>query len=191
MKKSFKLVIVALLCFISETCVFAQQEVTYKEVLLNGKPAKLNTATGEITLVNLKEKKVKSKIDSVTTNPINIANTKVIGASNLPKVSTADTSDFHIVKEGDNLFKLSVTYHTSLVELKNANNLETTLIKKGQKLRVRNFDKANDLGAIWIVKKGDNLYRIAIENGTTVSAIKSLNGLTSDNIYIGQKLQLK
>jgi LysM repeat protein len=35
------------------------------------------------------------------------------------------------------------------------------------------------------------LYGIAIKNGTTVKAIKELNGLTSDVIKIGQKLQLQ
>lgn len=41
-----------------------------------------------------------------------------------------------------------------------------------------------------VVKKGDTLYDIAKKYRTTVSKIKSLNGLKSDTIYPGQKLKL-
>jgi LysM repeat protein len=40
------------------------------------------------------------------------------------------------------------------------------------------------------VKSGDTLIRIAKAHGTTVKAIKSLNGLTTDRIKVGQKLNL-
>lgn len=42
----------------------------------------------------------------------------------------------------------------------------------------------------YVVKAGDNLWLIANRNNTTVSQIKELNQLTSDNIYIGQTLKL-
>lgn len=191
MKKRFKLLVALLIILTSGTRVLAQSEVRYKDVLLDGKPAKLNVATGEITFVISKEKSVENKVDSVKTKSMRVTNTGIITALSQPEVLNGNGSDFHVVKEGDNLFQLSLKYQTSLTELKKANNLETTLIRKGQKLRIRNFDKARIITPVWIVKKGDNLYRISIETGTTVNAIKSLNGLTSDTIYIGQKLQLK
>jgi LysM repeat protein len=40
----------------------------------------------------------------------------------------------------------------------------------------------------YIVRTGDTLWGLAIRFGTTVEAIKSRNGLTSDIIYKGQKL---
>jgi LysM repeat protein len=43
---------------------------------------------------------------------------------------------------------------------------------------------------IYVVKSGDVLGKIASANRTTVSAIKSLNGLTTDKINVGQKLKL-
>lgn len=42
----------------------------------------------------------------------------------------------------------------------------------------------------YTVQKGDSLYSIANANNTTVSAIKTLNNLTSNNLSIGQQLKL-
>ena len=41
------------------------------------------------------------------------------------------------------------------------------------------------------VRKGDNLGKIARKHGTTVAAIKRLNGLKSDNLSVGQRLKLR
>jgi LysM repeat protein len=43
----------------------------------------------------------------------------------------------------------------------------------------------------YTVKKGDTLSSIAQKNKTTVSKLKKLNNLKSDNIHVGQKLKLK
>ena len=68
-----------------------------------------------------------------------------------------------MVQKGDNLFQLSIKYKTSLGKLQEANNLETTLIKTGQRLRVRNFNKINKDNDVsfCMVNKGDTLYNIA------------------------------
>lgn len=43
-------------------------------------------------------------------------------------------------------------------------------------------------GARYTVQRGDTLFSIAQRFGTTVDAIKSANGLTSDSIFVGQEL---
>lgn len=43
----------------------------------------------------------------------------------------------------------------------------------------------------YVVRSGDTLSLIAKRNKTTIPAIKKLNNLRSDNIYIGQKLRLR
>ena len=266
MLKSFKLILTVLVLTASSFGAVAQTE-TYRDVLLNGKPAKLNTETGEITLVDAKSIRLKgSKKDSIAQNteiqanlitrtyktkegdstlvivtnrpdtlaqyfknqkiqvtssdvktnlnPSNTTNndvTQVVSTSKNDELSTSDkvakattlvyntspegkeastNSDYHIVKKGETLYALSKRYNTSLGELKRANNLETTLIKIGQTLRVQNFDKLYDSNE-WIVVKGDTLYSIAKKTNTTVAAIKALNGLSSNLIKIGQKLQIK
>ena len=40
------------------------------------------------------------------------------------------------------------------------------------------------------VKAGDTLFRIAKNNGLTLSELKALNGLTSNNIRVGQVLKV-
>lgn len=48
-----------------------------------------------------------------------------------------------------------------------------------------------DAGGVYVVRPGDNLGAIAREHGTTVRAIKELNGLKSDFIRAGQKLRVE
>lgn len=227
----------------SSSGAVAQTE-TYKDVLLDGKPAKLNTKTGEVILVdvkstpakatntkdsksekntqNSKQTEIKANLITTTESANSISNPK---ESSLPKsdvtqpvdspkqpltpekssqaekattmvydtslpVTENTNSNFHKVKKGETLYGLSKRYNVSLEALKRANNLETTLIKTGQTLRVKNFDTLYDAD-IWIVSKGDTLYSIAKKNNTTVAALKTLNGLQSNLIKIGQKLQLR
>lgn len=226
MRKHFKLILTV--CIVTASSFGAvAQAVVYKDVLLNGKPAKLNVETGEVILVNAKSTKIDSiklitthkpdslnkysktpnstsvntiSVDSIdvkkniketttTSDKAKKATVLVYDTSTTPKEEENNT-DFHIVKKGETLYSLSKRYTTSLAELKSANNLETTLIKVGQSLRIRNFDALYS-GAIWNVSKGDTLYSIARKTNTTVAALKALNGLTSNLIKVGQKLQLK
>lgn len=45
-------------------------------------------------------------------------------------------------------------------------------------------------GKIYRVKSGDSLEKIAKQNHTTIKKLKELNNLTSDQIIIGQKIEL-
>ena len=42
----------------------------------------------------------------------------------------------------------------------------------------------------YTVKSGDNLYRIAVNNGMTLDQLKQLNGLSSDTVSVGQVLKI-
>lgn len=48
-----------------------------------------------------------------------------------------------------------------------------------------------DEGVFHTVKKGETLYRISVNYKVSVDQLKKLNGLTSNNISIGQKLKVK
>lgn len=175
MLRNFKFVLCVLVTFVCTT-MSAQQKPYFKDVLLNGKAAKLNLATGEFIFVGSDGK------DSIV---------------NARKKNEEDISinrlNYHIVAPGENLLDISKQYGLSLVKIKEVNNLKTTLVTVGHKLRVRNFDEPDpDQSAdIWEVKKGHTLYYISIKTNVSVAALKRLNGLKNNNLSIGQKLYLK
>ncbi len=180
--------------------VVAQDDTEFKAVKLDGKPAKLNVATGEITLVTQEENNVTvTKKDSISTRSIISADKNINNTLNTSEVSLAETSDFYSVKDGETLLDIAKTYNVSLTDLKRANNLETTLISKGQKLRVKNFSQTTDYDStleiensnFHVVKKGNTLYSLARDYNLTLEELKSLNNLHSNQIEIGQKLRIK
>lgn len=176
MQRNFKLILSIVVVLLAGALAFGQEEkVEYKDVVLDGKPAKLNVVTGEITLVDPKpDKKPKvSKADDFEKEEIN--------------------SNFHIVEKGQTLYSLANRYGLTVSELKQQNDLTSNLIKVGQELRVANFNSnigKSDL-SVWTVSKGDTLYSIAKKNGLSVEQLKSLNGLTSNLIKVGQVLRLQ
>ena len=193
MQRNFKLILSIVVVLLAGALAFGQEEkVEYKDVVLDGKPAKLNVVTGEITLVDPKpDKKPKvSKADDFEKEEIN--------------------SNFHIVEENETLLDIANRYNTTLTELKRVNNLESTLVEKGRKLRVRNFDvveieeakpevltqpstskaKTKSFSDFHIVEKGQTLYSLANRYGLTVSELKQKNDLPSNLIKVGQELRV-
>ena len=45
-------------------------------------------------------------------------------------------------------------------------------------------------GAVYLVKSGDSLTRIAKTHGVTIKALKTANNLTSDRIVVGEQLKI-
>jgi LysM repeat protein len=170
----------------------AQEQPIYKEVILDGRPARLNLNTGEVSLIALQ----KPEDSVVSQKPDSRANT----------VNPSITK-YHTVKQGESLLDISRTYNVSLNKLKTLNGLETTLVDTGQVLLV--FETENQqpkqpvtdkitstapLGEetnIHVVKKGETLYSISKSYGLSVQDLKSRNNLSSNLITIGQELTIK
>jgi LysM repeat protein len=119
---------------------------------------------------------------------------------------TANASTYKVVK-GDALIKIANRYNVTVTELQKWNNLSGTLIYPGQVLKVsapattttapttsgltqQNTGNTSNSVTVHIVKKGDSLWKLARDYKTTIQELKSLNGLTSDIIYVGQKLKV-
>lgn len=99
--------------------------------------------------------------------------------------SLNEESNYYVVKKGDSLWSIAKKYNMTVDELKSINNLKSNLLSIGQRLKIKeSYDNQN----IYIVKKGDTLYKIANMYGTTVDNLKALNNLKSNNLSIGQKL---
>lgn len=121
-------------------------------------------------------------INNITTDSLAIG--QII---KLPSTSST-ASDTYIVKKGDSLYSIARTYNTSVDKLKKINNLTSNALAIGQVLKLPSSNASEKV--VYTVKKGDSLYSIAREYGTTVDAIKKLNNITSNTLSIGQKLLL-
>jgi LysM repeat protein len=104
----------------------------------------------------------------------------------------------YTVQRGDNLIGISRKEGVALSDLLSANGLRRdSTIYVGQVLLVPesgagqqtlSTTEADHAGREVEVRAGDTLSAIAARHGTTVAILKSLNGLTRDTIYVGQKL---
>ncbi|MCE7791106.1 LysM peptidoglycan-binding domain-containing protein [Salipaludibacillus sp. CUR1] len=110
----------------------------------------------------------------------------------------AGTYKYVTVKKGDSLRSLANANGLTVTDLKRANGLTSSLIYEGQKLRAPLHETVQSLQenkhndgseeSVYDVVGGDTLFGISQKFQTTVSHLKRLNGLTSDRIFIGEKL---
>ena len=109
----------------------------------------------------------------------------------------------YTVKAGDSLYSITQQYNTTVDKIKSDNKLTSNTLSIGQVLMIA--DKTTDATVeecfgedevleedyvIYVVKPGDNLYSIARKYDTTVSELKRLNNLTSNNLSVGQELKI-
>lgn len=100
-------------------------------------------------------------------------------------------NEVYVVKRGDTLYGISNQYGVSVIELASLNNVTAETLQIGQSLVIPSKSGTNpDNMFMYTVKKGDNLYSIAKKYNIDVNSIKSLNYLTSDNIYVGQIIRI-
>ena len=116
-------------------------------------------------------------------------------AGNSKPVERSTEQKIHTVKSGENLSIIAKKYQCTVTNLKEWNNLKSTKLSIGQKLKVYPPAKtsSSDKGSIThTVKSGDNLWDISKKYGVSVEQIKKLNGLTDKSVLkIGQKLKIR
>ena len=103
----------------------------------------------------------------------------------------------HVVRPGENLFRIALRYGTTVDAIVAANRLTNRrLIHVGQRLVIpRGTSSSPTAGrptrsaGAYVVQRGDTLSAIALRYGVTVWAIVEANGLSNANlIYVGQRL---
>ena len=105
----------------------------------------------------------------------------------------------HTVESGDTLSGIAAQYDgVSVSSLMESNGLSSHLIYPGQNLSFDGSSSSSNSsssasstsGSTYTVVSGDTLGRIAAQNGTSVSALMSANGLSSHMIYPGDQLTI-
>ena len=151
-------------------------ELRYKILPGNKYNLKIPSGTGELLLANIDQ----------------------IPVSHPPRKAYV----YHRVRPGETLSVISRKYRTSVGSIMRANNLRrSNYIVAGKLLKIpqRGYisykskapKKTNDGRRVThIVRKGDSLYIIAKQYGTTTKRIQELNNLSTTNLYKGQVLTI-
>ena len=145
-----------------------------------------------------------SSTSSTTTNTTTSTPSPTQTATTTPVAS--NVTSYTVVK-GDTLYKVAVANNLSISALKIYNNLTSDTIYVGQVLSLVKVSEpvttpvttptvsapvtsttTND--GSYVVKSGDTLWSIATSKGLTVTGLKTLNGLSSDVIIVGQTLKV-
>ncbi len=105
-----------------------------------------------------------------------------------PAPDTGGGSFAYAVKSGDTLWLLANRFGTSVDAIKRLNSLTGDNLQIGQVLQIPTGQSSSYFD--YTVRSGDTLWLLANRYGTTVDAVKRLNGLTSDNLQIGQVLRI-
>ncbi|MBQ5857332.1 MAG: LysM peptidoglycan-binding domain-containing protein [Bacteroidales bacterium] len=123
---------------------------------------------------------------------------------NSQPVERSTEQKIHTVKSGENLSIIAKKYKCTITELKTWNNLKSTNLSVGQKLKVYPPAKQTQTQTqtqtttsggyvIYTVKSGDNLWDIAKKfDGVSAEQIRTLNNLDKNAMLkVGQKLKIK
>lgn len=111
----------------------------------------------------------------------------------------------HRVRKGDTLSGLASRYRTSVRAIQAANGLRRSdYLKVGWKLKIPTRHapapapsepavqtaKLESRPTTYVVRRGDSLWKIARQHGTTTHAIRSMNGLRTSRLKVGQVLKV-
>lgn len=107
--------------------------------------------------------------------------------SSLDRRVASGGDQYYYVQRGDSLYSIAKKFGTSIKELKSSNGLTRSFIYKGQKLVL---PESSDAGKKYVVRNGDNLYKIARKFKTSVKKIVTMNSLKNMTIYRGQELSI-
>ena len=104
--------------------------------------------------------------------------------------STPSIIDY-VVQSGDNLWVIGQKLGVQVDDIKKLNGLTSDAIYPNQHLQIPigGVEQPTNYVA-YTIKSGDTLWQLAQTYSTTVDNIKTLNGLTSNTLYIGQQLQI-
>lgn len=146
---------------------------------------------------NLKEGSIKVG-DKLKLKPTTVI---VVEEKETAVASTEGEEKFHVVEKGQNIFQIAKLNKVSVNDIMNWNNMTTTNINAGDKLKI---EKVTEVVAespkkksskyeeqkLYIVQKGDSLFKISQKHHTTVADIKKKNNIKENDLQPGMKLKI-
>lgn len=187
-----------------------------KKILVYSKPASQKGRDNGVTSTYVPQvvsKDTSAKPKSGTDSGIEPASTKMSAKS-----TSADENlkTIHVVKSGESLGSIAIKYSCTASELMKWNNLSSSKINIGQKIKLNSSgqdlttnakpeakvksetnSKSKTTAAtgqkftMYTIQSGDNLWDIADKFDVTVSQLKTLNNLkTSNRLKPGQKIKI-
>ena len=116
-----------------------------------------------------------------------------------PVTTVGTGATTHVVQPGENLFQISLRYAITVQAISQANNITNpSLIYVGQTLQIPAGSGTTTAPAtttgqtcatIYVVKPGDNLFRIALSYDYSQYYLAQYNGLANPSmVYVGQQL---
>ena len=133
---------------------------------------------------------------------------QTITAAKAPQANTqapaASTSNgrAYTVKPGDGLYTVARQLGISVSEARQLNGGSdfiyagqtftkgSSIQRRGQQTQAANNTQASTSGNVHVVQSGETIWRIAQANGLTVDQLMQMNGLSSQSLYVGQRLNV-
>jgi membrane-bound lytic murein transglycosylase D len=183
----------------------------YETISVN-KPVQLSSLSKTLglepeTLANLNpELRQKSTPDReyLLKAPVGYGEQILTAINTLAKYVPPETSYItHYVRRGETLSQIAQRYRTSVRAIARLTGLRSiNIIKPGQRLKIPVSGGSLQISTppplikegeelIYVVRRGDSLYKIASAFNTTIQKIKDENILTSNDLEVGQKLVIQ
>ena len=119
-------------------------------------------------------------LNNLSSNVLSVGQRLIVGK---------ESSNDYVVSAGDTLWAIARKFNVSVDDIKALNNLSSNNLSIGMTLKIPPYsNKKNEETNVYVVKGGDSLWSIARMFNSTVDEIKSLNGLKSNVLRIGQRL---
>ena len=118
-----------------------------------------------------------------------------------PAISTSNGRAY-TVKPGDGLYTVARQLGISVSEARQLNGGSDFIYagqtftkgsstqRRGQQTQAANNTQASTSGNVHVVQSGETIWRIAQANSLTVDQLMQMNGLSSQSLYVGQRLNV-
>ena len=103
--------------------------------------------------------------------------------------NTNEIGDVYIVIKGDTLYSIARKFNTTIDEIINLNNLDSTMLSVGQELKIPQKEEQTDYD-IYTILENDSLYTIANKFNISVIDLIDFNGLATTILTPGDVIRI-